>query len=226
VQLTQKGTAQLAHELKTPLTIIRNNLELGFRSSETGEKQKYFDGALKELDALNGVVEEFLLWARTENLPISAFEVFAISLEKELVLTVEKFRALAPERVKLGRIDPLQIFARPSFVHQIFNNLISNALKYSPEESPVQVELVNGVLRVRDFGSGLPLKVSTSLGEPFNSEETLGKRGTGLGIAWVLTLCRKYGWKIQFLEAKPGLEVVVNFNAVSHADGGKISSKS
>ncbi len=214
VQLTQRGTAQLAHEIKTPLTIIRNHLEMGAHLQSSEEKQKHLEGALVELDLMNGVVEEFLMWARTENLPSTAFELDAIAMEKEIKNHIERFLKVYPDRLSLGALEPLQVFARLSFVQQLLNNLISNALKYSSAHEKIEVEFLRGVLKIRDRGPGLPAKVIEKLGEPFNSESIAGTKGSGLGLAWVLTICRKYGWKIDFQNRKDGgLEVSVNFQS-------------
>lgn len=216
VRITQRGTAQIAHELKTPLTVIRNHLELGTVNASVEEKQQHLIGALKELDLMNALVEDFLMWARTENAPLGAFELHAVSLDRELKETVQKFEAIHPGRIELGEIEETQIFARLSFVQQIFNNLISNAIKYSLPDQKIIISLREGQLKVRDHGPGVAATVLKKLGEPFNSEQVMGVRGSGLGLAWVMSICRKYSWIFvlhNIAGEDSGLEASVDFSA-------------
>lgn len=213
VKVTQKGTAQLAHELKTPLTIIRNHLELGERSTSLAEKSRHSTEALQELDQMNLLVEDFLNWARTENLPSSAFEVHAIHLDKLILDDVKKLDEVFPNRLVMGEIDALQIFARQSFVNQVVNNLLTNALKYSTGK--IEISLVDGVFEVRDFGPGISDGVLKKIGEPFNSEKVEGSKGSGLGLAWVMSICKKYSWSLELINerelGREGLRSRVNF---------------
>jgi signal transduction histidine kinase len=92
------------------------------------------------------------------------------------------------------------IFGRWDLVEQMIQNLIGNALKYSMDR--VLVRISENRFEVIDAGPGLPQAVVERFGLPFNIGphkerfSNVGPRSTGLGLAWVVTICKLYNWTI------------------------------
>jgi signal transduction histidine kinase len=207
LKTTQAWTAQMAHELKTPLTILRNCLEAASSASSEEVRAHEMREAISEVAHLNTLINSFLEWTAAENFPLNNSEVHAIKLKATVEETTEKISRQWHDRVKLQAESDLTVFARPGFVQQAISNLILNALKYSPLNSTVEVTLKGGVLTVTDQGPGIPEAVLQSLGQPFN----YGHReahGFGLGLAWVTTICKRYDWQLSFERGPNGVGTI------------------
>ena len=210
LKTTQVWTAQMAHEMKTPLTILQNSLE-GIRSAgELEAKDKAALEAQKEVTHLNSLISGFLEWTSAENFPTTDADVHAIRLNTEVEEIAQKMLRAHPGRVKIELESDVRVFARPAFFQQAVSNLISNALKYSPAHADVRVVLRNDTLSIFDEGGGIPPDVLKNLGQPFNYGLT-DRHGFGLGLAWVSTICRKYGWELRFINSGGGTEARLIF---------------
>ncbi len=195
LKTTQVWTAQMAHELKTPLTILSNCLE-GFRLAKTdAEKELAIRDSLNEVAHLNRLISSFLEWTSAENFPVSQSELHALKLKSVVEDTATRILRNYPDRIVISANSNLTLFAQPGFLEQAISNLIVNALKYS--SGVVQVILENQILSIVDEGSGIPKHVLDNLGQPFNYAHKT-PHGFGLGLAWVSTICRKYDWELKF----------------------------
>ncbi len=194
-------TAQLAHELKTPLTIARNAIE-GVKKGGSPE------AAVVEIDRLTNIINGFLEWSALENAAGGVSHLHALKVAGCLRETVERLGSLYPGRLKLSVGEDVTVFAQPAHLEQVLSNLCSNALKYSP--GMVEVSLAGSVLKIRDEGPGIPDAVLAGLGSPFNRGEP-GGPGTGLGLAWVSAICQRYDWKIEFKSPGQGTLITVIF---------------
>jgi signal transduction histidine kinase len=130
---------------------------------------------------------------------------------------VEKLKArlsLAhPGRLELVIRQDFSVIANIQHFEQCIANLTVNALYYSPENQPVILELEGHSISVFDSGPGLPPQVLERIGEPFNKGDAQSKnhRGTGLGLAMVRSICRLYGWRLEFAGRSPGTRATIHF---------------
>ncbi len=201
LQSTQAWTAQMAHELKTPLTILQNCIEASVIAQDEVIRQKLLQDGLHEVNHLNSVITGFLEWASVENFSEFAVELHAVKLKPLVEETIEKVSRNYPSRIEFAESNDFTVFAKPAFVRQVFSNLLNNALRYSPEGSKVRVMIRGHQLIVEDHGPGLPADILEKVGQPFNYDPSK-KHGTGLGLAWVSTICKKYGWILSFSKSE------------------------
>lgn len=194
---TQVWTAQMAHEMKTPLTILQNTLERTRTESDAGAREKLFSEASSEISHLNGLISSFLEWSEAETLRAAAQELHAIRLQQVAVNLAESFAHSHPGRIRLEGESEITVFAKRGFVKQAVANLMTNALRYSPADSVVVMKVRPASIEILDEGPGVPAGVLEHLGEPFNYGSK-AVHGFGLGLAWVQTICRKYDWKLSF----------------------------
>lgn len=193
----EKETAILMHEIKTPLTVMRNQLDEIIRGSRPGGPEG-LRPVQAEIDRLSRLTRDFVHWARLSTSP-GQDRVHAVSVHD---LVEEQLGSLEPPdraRVETSLDLSVRAFCDPEHLRQILRNLIENALKYSPPGGRIGIACKLNQLSVEDQGPGIPEGVRKRLGAPFN--RSAESTGFGLGLAWVDALCRRYGWS--FLSQVP-----------------------
>ena len=194
---TQAWTAQMAHEMKTPLTVLQNSLERARAEIDSEKREANLKEAGDEVAHLNSLINSFLEWQAAENFPEVSEELHVVRLGNVTREMIARFERQNPGRLRLEGDSQRRVFGKRGFVHQAISNLITNALKYSPSDSKVNITLHEDRVEIVDEGGGLPAHVIDHLGEPFNYGAK-DRHGFGLGLAWVSTICRKYGWTLGF----------------------------
>lgn len=208
---------QMAHELKTPLSIL--NLV-----AEKLQKQPNVPGAdihalVTEGTKISETINSFLGWAELEN-STQQRHLFANRLGNSTRTIVQRLDTSHPGRLRIDQqADPI-VFANPQHLEQLISNIVSNALTYSPPNQPVTIRVSledTPVLTVIDQGSGIPGDVIERLGEPFNrGDSTQGQaRGHGLGLAWVKSICRHYSWPLDIQSTEAGSILSIHFPKIS-----------
>lgn len=210
-RLTRSWTFQMAHELKTPLTVLRTEIEVGVRKDEIDQARA--NSLLAEIDYISEVITQFLDWADIENSTVDR-SIHAVHLSSVVINLKTKFDKIYPDRlqVRLNR-DPL-VLSNPLHLEQVVNNLVMNSLKYSPADSTVDLLVEGNELRVVDRGSGIPRGVMDRLGEPFNfgpDSKQNDLKGNGLGLAWVSSVAKIYNWNLHVRSSNRGTDVSIQF---------------
>ena len=135
------------HELRTPLTSLRANIELLIRADEQAGTNRTLSaedraGLLRDLDAqtaeLTQLVGELVELAREES---GAEPVERVDLADLVELSTERIRQRWPEATFVTELDPVAVTGRPASLERMVANLLDNAAKWSPEQSPVRVRL-------------------------------------------------------------------------------------
>ncbi len=199
IKLTKTTVAQMAHELKTPLTIIKNSFEfLQTKLSPEEELQrKMIKGAIEETDRLSATISSFLAWSRFESIDDKK-EIHALKIStliEEIVNSINK--AYPEQKYTIDAKDSFQVFANPEDLRQLLRNLIQNAFKYNSAET-IAIYLEGETLTIENESLPVPEKVFERLGEPFNAGKIDGNKSIGLGLAWVSSICKRYQWSFHF----------------------------
>ncbi|HQU56735.1 MAG TPA: ATP-binding protein, partial [Chitinophagaceae bacterium] len=194
-QQQQNFMMAITHELKTPISVARLNLEtlLKYDLSEE-KKQKLLDIALDETLRLDFLTSNILLAAQLDNKNFNATkeELSLTDLVKE---TIHQFRKRFPDREFPTTINVDADMKGDAFLLQmLINNLVQNAIKYSPREIPIVTSLQQNksgiILQIADGGDGIANSEKAKIFSKFyriGNESTRKTKGTGLG----LYLCRK-----------------------------------
>ncbi len=200
---TQEGfVADASHQLKTPLAILKGELELfkrGDRSPETIDA--FVASADQEIDYLSKMVSDLLMLA---SLDAATDEpaLQPIQIDEKLLESVSRFERAAFRRgihfsVNLDVLPPdsagpsFALKAEPELMRSLIENLLDNALKYSPDGDTVLVTLSDRgaqlALVVEDAGDGIPESALQKLFERFYRSESNRDRvsGSGLGLSIV-----------------------------------------
>ena len=185
----------ITHELKTPIAIAQLNLEtLQKRKLDEDKQQKLISNTLQEANRLNTLCNNILF---ASQLDAGAYT----SSKQEIHLTdlvegcIDDFKTRFPHReLKENISEGIYFYGEPLLLQMLVNNLIENAVKYSPKESPITVSLEEANktvhLTVSDEGAGIADKEKKKIFDKFyrsGDENTRRAKGTGLG----LYLCKK-----------------------------------
>jgi heavy metal sensor kinase len=200
----QRFLADVSHELRTPLTVIKGNVDLMRRMKQVDEES--LDNIEDEADRLTRLVGDLLLEAQAESgkLPLH----FApVEIDTLLLEVFKEMRILARERVqlKLPEIDQIVINGDRDRLKQVLINLISNAIKYTPQGGEVYLSLGkvgdNARLIVRDTGLGIPAEDLPHIFERFYRTEKSRTRskvgGFGLGLSIAYWIVNHHGGQIE-----------------------------
>ncbi|TAD90792.1 MAG: two-component sensor histidine kinase [Bacteroidetes bacterium] len=194
-QLQENFVMAVTHELKTPISVAKLNMEtLRRRNLPANQQAELVNHTLQETERLNDLCNNILLMSsieggryvlQTEPLDLSALVRHSIA-QFELRFANREFRVL---------VEPeLEVQGEKLLLEILLNNLIENAIKYSPASSPIMVRLKQRdtavVLEVADEGPGIPAAEMRQIFKKFyrvGNEHTRKATGTGLG----LYLCKK-----------------------------------
>jgi signal transduction histidine kinase len=204
--------ASMSHEFRTPLNAINGFAEcIKTDMLSLGMPDKYRDYA-GDIQAsgqhLLRIVNNLLLFSKIEAKQHDA-SVEKVSLDEEVLSAMRMLKILAEQkRVRLTAQEiprSLLVLADPQSLAQIIVNIVGNALKFSPPESEVSIELSilreAGAcdLRIVDQGCGIPEKTLLQIGQPFvqaGGVYTRREQGTGLGLAICLKLAAQMGARL------------------------------
>jgi signal transduction histidine kinase len=194
-QQQQNFMMAVTHELKTPIAVARLNLETMQKYSLDPEKQKrLIHTTLEETSRLNFLTNNILIASQLEGGGYQ-FSKEELDLSDLLKDCVQDFRARFTERTFSEQIEPdADIKGDPLLLQILINNLLENAVKYSPREGVITASLKKNEavveLEISDEGPGIPDEEKKKIFSKFyriGSEATRKTKGTGLG----LYLCSK-----------------------------------
>lgn len=194
-QQQQNFMMAITHELKTPIAVAQLNLEtLQKRKLDEDRRQKLISNTLQEANRLNTLCNNILF---ASQLDAGAYQ----PTREEVNFTdlvegcVDDCRNRFPHRAVVEQVEEgIYITGEPLLLQMLVNNLLDNAIKYSPKDAPVTIALSEASQKVRlvvsDEGYGVPDEEKKKIFEKFyrsGNENTRKAKGTGLG----LYLCMK-----------------------------------
>jgi signal transduction histidine kinase len=180
-----------AHQLRTPLAALRGQIEVALRRPRSAEElAQTLRVGLEQTTEMQQIVEGLLFLARMAG-ESSLPDVEPISLDPWLTNFLLRWRDHGRYGdFKLGKVPAAVVQAPPALLGQLLENLLSNALKYSPAGTPVTIDVQQRdqtvVLSVIDQGVGVPPAEREAIFEPFYRSPAArqsGVAGTGLGLA-------------------------------------------
>jgi len=180
----------VTHELKTPIAVTRLNLEtLQKRRFDEQQQQKLITVTLQEVNRLNSLCNNILLASQLDagEYKISKNEVDISQLAKRVYFD---FSTRYPAReIEAGIEDNFSVAGEELLLEMLMSNLIENAIKYSPKNTPVTISLFkshNGLaFSVADKGQGIAVAERDKVFDKFyrvGNETTRTAKGTGLGL--------------------------------------------
>jgi signal transduction histidine kinase len=209
VERERDFVADAGHELRTPLSLLRTELELASRhAASEDELREAVRRSSEEVDRLAQLAEDLLLIARSDRgrLPLRLEPVGVHDLFEAVRNRVE-WRAEAERKsVVFGTADGLRIHGDRLRLEQGLTNMVDNALRYGGDVVTLEAAASDGELRlhVRDDGSGFPEGFLDRAFDRFaRADGARGRGGAGLGLAIVRTIAEAHGGSAHAANREP-----------------------
>lgn len=230
--------ADASHELRAPLTHMRNAIEMTTRSAQTDEELKQALRALEqEVTHMVDMVDKLLLLARADAgvLRPARREVDVADLLLELQARWLGVAQRCGVRLEVEAPDAGVITADPTLTRRILDNLVENAIRHSPRGGSVWLRASNvlgdWLLEVADEGPGIPPAMRAKIFDRFTRADTARARrglgGTGLGLAVSQALAQVQEANLELVsDGRPGavFRLVFPGSESTHAAGGAASA--
>ena len=214
-RLKSDFVANVSHDLKTPLSVIRmfgETLELG-RVTDEPKRQEYYRVITRESERLSRLIDNVLDFSRIEG-GRQTYDIVPTAVEPLVRETLEAFGyplAQAGFKVEVDVAPELpDVPLDRDAIGQALGNLVDNAIKYSGERKTLRVSAATHdgrlALAVEDEGMGIPAEEQARIFEKFyrvGRSETSGSRGSGVGLALVRHVAEAHGGSVT-VESRPG----------------------
>ncbi|MGB8519233.1 MAG: ATP-binding protein, partial [Candidatus Tumulicola sp.] len=197
--------SNVSHELRTPLSSIKLMLETVIASPDDEARDLFLPQALAEADRLTALVQQLLEQARAESgqLKLALREIDLEEVAHPIIGSFEPQAAYKGVALELLTLRPVQVEADPDRLSQVFVNLIDNAIRHTPQNGRVKIEIdardSDAIIRVRDNGEGIPYRDVPRIFERFYVVDRSRRResgGAGLGLAIVKGIVDAHGGAI------------------------------
>jgi signal transduction histidine kinase len=210
VQIRNVGE-NIAHDLRTPLSVMRVKLERGLAVPAEGALRLAVGQALDELDRTTVAIAALLRVAEVENGPISA-KFTTIDLAAICADLFEFYEPLAREKaiaMTLEATPPVPVRGDGDLMREALSNLIDNAIKFTPEQGIVRlsVRMDDGrpCIRVSDNGSGVGQGERDKIFDRYyRAERDNRARGSGVGLSVALAIAKAHGFDLKVEDNHPG----------------------
>ncbi len=210
VGMQKRFIQDITHELKTPITAIRGQIDVAFRRKRSdSEYRKILESTSDEMDRLGKIVENLLMLARFESMEIKLTKE-DVDLYFTAAKAVKNLRLLAKKRgIKLSMSgESLLVFGDEMYLESLAVNLIENALKYTKPGGAVEVRThkrgVLAAISVKDSGIGIGKSDKLHIFDRFyRADKSRSAEGYGLGLSIVRSVAEAHGGAVS-VKSKAG----------------------
>jgi two-component system, sensor histidine kinase and response regulator len=208
-----KLIGMFSHDFRNPLASIKSSNGILHKHShrmDDNQRLVHFTRIDKSVNHLLQMLEDMLVVAQLDAGQLR-FRPELLNISDFIQEIIEEFQTICGEKYPIVYTPEFSesVMADSRLLRQIVSNLVSNAIKYSPEDKPIEVNLAlekqNLLLTVQDYGIGIPEAEQDQLFNAFQRASNVGNiAGTGLGLAIVRQAVEIHGGRIQ-LESQLGL---------------------
>ncbi len=193
IEMMERFNSDVSHELKTPLTVLKGELEIALRKDRDIEYYKNtIKTALNEVNYLIDMVEEMLIFTKLDS---EANKNENIKVDEMVLNLLSKFSRKAKFKninIEIKKLDMCELNTNPILLQTTFVNIIDNAIKYTPENKNIYISLINKDKEiefiVEDEGIGISKEDIKNITDRFYRTELSRNReikGFGLGLSIV-----------------------------------------
>jgi two-component system phosphate regulon sensor histidine kinase PhoR len=197
--------ANVSHELRTPLTSLLGYTETLLDESSDGKSREFLEIMRRNAQRMTRLTEDLLTLARVESgeYKLEQAPVSTLELLRDAQVSFNELARAKGLAIEIASAPDVQVFADRDAVHQVFANLLDNALKYASGSKKIEIGAVDRSGKVefyvRDFGPGIPSEHLPRLFERFYRVDKARSReagGTGLGLAIVKHIVLNHGGEV------------------------------
>ncbi|AIF51662.1 ATP-binding protein [Pelosinus sp. UFO1] len=211
MNLLGQMAANVAHEVRNPLTTIRGYLQMMVTKDELSNYRNRFTLMMEELDRANMIISEYLLLAKNKQAELKECSLNLIV--DKLFPLIQADAAASNVLVKLDLKEISTLYLDENEIRQLLLNLVRNGVEAMPAGGELVIctdlEQDKIVLSVKDQGTGLPAHVLENLGKPFITTKA---SGTGLGLPICYRIASKHNAVIAVKTNDQGTTFFVSFN--------------
>jgi two-component system sensor histidine kinase MprB len=193
-----------SHELRTPLTSVRANLDAlaAGASLSDSERARVIDAARAQLAELTVLVGDLVDLSKTA---VERAELEDVRLDLAVATAVERARTRTPDCRYVLHAEPCLVRAAPARLDRAIANLLDNACKWGAASGPIEVEVGEGRLQVRDHGPGIADEDLPRVFDRFyRAPDARGMPGSGLGLAIVRHFAETHGGSVHATSGPAG----------------------
>ncbi len=207
-------SADLAHELRTPVANIRGETEVSLRRSRTPEEyREVMESTVVECERLSGIIDNMLFLARAEAADRQVVRTrFDGRAALERIATY--YRTIAEERnVTLTCTGEGEVYAEPGLFGRAVSNLVDNALRFTPDGGRIDIWLAfqggKSEVAVTDNGSGISAQdLPRVFDRLYRGDASRSSQGAGLGLALVKSITELHNGSVT-VRSEPGRETTI-----------------
>jgi two-component system sensor histidine kinase MprB len=205
VHAQRQLVADASHELRTPVTSLRTNIEVLLAGGELpdDDRRRLLEDVRAETEELSALITDVIELARGDE-PLSGVE--EVQLDALVTEATTRARRRRPNvTFDDAGLEPTVVAGLPDRLGRAVDNLLDNAGKYSPPGTTVEVALQGGELSVRDHGPGIAADDRPHVFDRFYRGATArGRPGSGLGLAIVRQVAETHGGSVRVEEGAGG----------------------
>lgn len=225
VATQRRFVANAAHQLRTPLALLRTQIVVGRREPGAVAKEEALAAIDNSVDRMARLSNQLLSLARAEQ-GVSSLRKEEVDMEAAARNALDALALAAVDRdIDLG-FDPAQgpfvVWGHSNLLRELVFNLTDNALRYTPRGGTVTVRLAHKedevILLVEDSGPGIPAPERENVFERFYRRLDTGGEGTGLGLAIVKEIVASHEGTIELEDRAPGPGLVVEVRLAAHGE--------
>ena len=204
VRAQRQLVADASHELRTPVTSLRTNIEVLLQGAvlDDEDRQRLLADVVEQSEELSALVNDLIELARGDEPTGDAEDV---RLDRIVEGSLERARRNAPGIVFEADLEPAQLDGVAERLERAVNNLLDNAARHSPRDGVVEIHAGPDGVRVRDHGDGV---ADTDLPYVFDrfyrGTNARGRQGSGLGLAIVRQVTEQHGGTASAANAPDG----------------------
>jgi two-component system, OmpR family, sensor kinase len=215
----RRFVADASHELRSPLTSIRSNIEILRRTPDAPieDRAEALDDVASEVDRMSRLISDLLLLARADaghRIEMSKVPLDALAIDVHHQMSAQ----VDGVALQLERAEPLVVHGNATWLKQLLLILVDNALKYTPRGGTVTLSVDRegdmAAIRVRDNGIGIAPESLPHIFERFyRADKARGRDegGTGIGLAIAKWIAEEHGGRLA-VQSEPGVGSVFSLH--------------
>lgn len=214
-RVQQEFLGNAAHELKTPLALIRAQIEL--KEEDAGDE----DSLLSDVEYMTRQVQQLLLLAEASEVRNYKLAIVGVQgIADEAAAYLQRMAEAAGVQLMVSAaVEGVEWEADRGALFTLLKNLLENAIQHAPAKTPVRVEIQRDALTVRDLGPGVDAAQLPLLFERFWRGAHRRDHGAGLGLAICHEIAVAHGWRLTAERAEPGLRFSLSNPSISGCEG-------
>lgn len=199
IERERQFTSDASHELRTPLSVIKGTMEVLIRKPRTeAEYREKIAYALTEIDRMSNTIDQLLMLARFDKTPdrLNRQSIQLVPLLDDILQRYEPEIIRKNLQINIDDNGEAEVESDPYYIDLILDNVISNAIKYSFDDSSIQIRVFKKegetFCEITDHGVGIRQEDIPSVFTPFFRSDALKHKripGNGLGLSIVKKAC-------------------------------------